>query len=249
MDYALPFLAGVLGSFHCIGMCGAIVLAYSLRSGASPATASPASLAGTLPMHLSYNAGRVLSYAAVGALAGLLGGIIGTVQAAGVWFSLIAGSLMVLTGILMLDLLPGIRIWEGGESTWIRRLHIQSLVNLLSLKTLESKFYIGLLTPLLPCGLLYSMFLKAAATGTPFNGAITMLLFGAGIVPSLLVTGLVSSYAGIRVRLYASKIAAVTIIIMGASIVMRGAGVPLPFMGGMHDHQHQIAPPRHMEQQ
>lgn len=241
MDYLLPFLAGLLGSLHCVGMCGAIVVAYALRSGADPSGASPASVVSTLPMHLTYNAGRVFSYAIVGALAGLVGGIIGSVQAAGTWFSLIAGGLMIVTGILMLDLIPAIRIWEGGETIWIRRLHIRSLVNLLSLKTLESKFTIGLLTPLLPCGLLYAMFLKAAATGNALNGALTMLLFGAGIIPSLVLTGLVSSYAGINVRVYATKIAAVMIIIMGVTIVMRGAGVPLPFMGGMHDHHEESA--------
>jgi uncharacterized protein len=236
MDYALPFLAGVLGSFHCVGMCGAIVVAYALRSGAAAGGKLPATAFSTVPMHLTYNAGRVFSYTAVGALAGLIGGVIGTVHAAGSWFSLIAGGLMVVTGILMLDLVPGIRIWDGGEATWIRRLHLRSLANLLSLATLESKFYIGLLTPLLPCGLLYSMFLKAAATGTPLDGALTMLLFGAGIVPSLFVTGLLSSYAGIRIRRFATTIAALTIIIMGATIILRGAGIPLPFMGGMHLH-------------
>jgi sulfite exporter TauE/SafE len=245
MDYALPFLAGVLGSLHCVGMCGAIVVAYAFRSGGDPGGASPASVASALPMHLTYNAGRVLSYAAIGALAGLIGGVIGTVRTAGTWFSLVTGGLMVVTGVLMLDLFPGIRVREGGEAAWIRRLHIRSLVNLLSLKTLESKFYIGFLTPLLPCGLLYAMFLKAAATGTPLYGALTMLLFGAGIVPSLLLTGLLSSYAGIRIRLYATKIAAVTIIIMGATIVLRGAGIPLPFMGGMHEHGHEDALPGH----
>jgi sulfite exporter TauE/SafE len=243
VDYALPLLAGVLGSFHCVGMCGAIVVAYAIRSGATPGGKLPASALSTVPMHLTYNAGRLFSYTVVGALAGLLGGVIGTVHAAGVWFSLLAGGLMVVTGILMLDLVPGIRIWEGGEATWIRRLHLRSLANLLSLATLESKFYIGILTPLLPCGLLYSMFLKAAATGTPLDGALTMLLFGAGIVPSLLVTGLLSSYAGIRIRRYAATIAAVTIIVMGVTIVLRGAGIPLPFMGGMHGHHSMDAPP------
>jgi sulfite exporter TauE/SafE len=224
-------------------MCGAIVVAYALRGGTDHAGGPPVSALSTFPMHLTYNAGRVFSYAAVGALAGLIGGVIGTVQAAGSWFSLIAGGLMVVTGILMLDVFPGVRIREGGG--WIRRLHIRSLVNLLSLKTVESTLYIGLLTPLLPCGLLYAMFLKAAATGTALHGALTMFLFGAGIVPALLLTGLLSSYAGIRIRRYATRIAAVTVIIMGATIVLRGAGVPLPFMGGMHEHNPGDAPPGH----
>jgi len=227
------FLAGVLGSMHCVGMCGAIVLAYSTVPGGVPA--QPSLRSGAVS-HLVYNGGRVLSYTLIGALAGFLGGVLGTVQSFGTWFSLAAGVVMVGTGLVMLGLLPRLTARNGGREPWMRRLHVDSISGLLSLRTIESKFYIGLLTPFLPCGLLYSMFVKAAATGTALEGAWTMLLFGSGIVPALFITGWVSAYIGLTLRHYANRLAAVTIIIMGVTMIMRGAGMPLPFMGGHEGH-------------
>ncbi len=229
MDLWLSFLTGVLGSMHCVGMCGAVVVAYSTGS----AKASANSLA-SVPTHLIYNFGRVLSYTIIGALVGLLGSLISAVQMIGVWFSLVAGSVMVVGGLLMLDFIPRLDVWSGREESWLRKLHLNSISNLISFQSLESKFYVGLLTPLLPCGLLYSMFIRAAASGSTVNGALTMLVFGAGIVPSLLLTGLVSSYVGIRLRYYANKLAAVTIILMGVVMILRGAGIAIPFVHTSH---------------
>jgi len=240
VDLSLAFLAGVFGSMHCVGMCGAIVLAYSTADG----TIRP-SVFSDLPSHLVYNGGRVLSYTAIGALAGLLGGVVDPVRVAGTWFSLTAGIVMVLSALLMLGIVPRMNLWEGSGQTWLRRLHLQAVVSLLSLRTLESKLYVGLLTPFLPCGLLYSMFLQAAATRTPFGGALTMAVFGAGIVPALILTGLVSAYAGIRLRHYATRLAAFTILVMGLTMIMRGAGVPFPFMGGHEVHVHPGAEMHH----
>jgi sulfite exporter TauE/SafE len=231
MDLSLSLLAGLLGSFHCVGMCGGIVLAYSTapRTGAiRPAIFS------SLPAHLSYNGGRVLSYTLIGALMGIAGGLIGSVQAIGMWFSLVGGCVMIASGLVMLGVFPWLSGGEGRSETWLRRTHVHAVANLLSLSSLESKFYIGLLTPFLPCGLLYSMFLKAATTGNALQGALTMLYFGAGIVPALLLTGLVSAYAGIWLRHYATKLAAVTIIIMGIVMILRG--LPFPFLWEGHSH-------------
>jgi len=235
MDFYLSFVAGILGSMHCVGMCGAVVLASTTTSGVGEARSSFLS---RLPPHLVYNAGRVLAYALIGALAGVLGGVMGAVATLGTWFSLIAGVVMAITGLLMIGAIPRWRGKEDGDQTWLRRLHLKSVANLISSRTLESKFYIGLLTPLLPCGLLYGMFLRASATGSAVDGAVTMLLFGAGIVPALLVTGMVSAYVGLWLRSYANKLAAVTIIIMGITLIMRGAGIPFPFMGGHTGHMH-----------
>jgi sulfite exporter TauE/SafE len=104
--------------------------------------------------------------------------------------------------------------------------------SLIAQKGLESKFYIGLLTPLLPCGLLYSMFLKAASTASVLQGALVMASFGAGIVPALVVAGFASSYFGNKLRYWGDKIAAVTIILMGLALLWRAFNVPMMGMGG-----------------
>ncbi len=232
MDYGLILLAGVLGSLHCVGMCGAIVVAYSTAQGADAVRPSVLS---SLPSHLVYNGGRVLSYGLIGAAAGMIGGMVGSVRSIGTWVAPAAGIAMTVAGLGMLGVFPRLNLLEWGERTWLRRLHLRSVANLLTLDSLESKLYVGLLTPFLPCGLLYSMLFRAAASGSAGEGALIMLLFGAGIVPALIVTGLVSAYIGLKLRFLANRLAAVTILIMGVSLILRGAGVPFPFMGEHHE--------------
>jgi uncharacterized protein len=242
MDLSLSFVAGLLGSMHCIGMCGAVVLAYSTGPSGDTGTrgtyAPGSSLLHTLPSHLMYNGGRVLSYMCIGGLVGYLGGLITAIQTIGTLFSVVGGMVMVTAGLLMLDVIPRTNRSSKGRESLLRRFHLDSLASLLSFRSLMSKFYIGVLTPFLPCGLLYSMFVQAAGSGGIVNGALTMLVFGAGIVPALLVTGLASAYMGLKLRYYANKLAAMTIILMGVVMLLRGLGVPVPFMERVHEGHH-----------
>ena len=221
MEYWLSFLAGVFGSMHCVGMCGVIVLGYSTQGiGVNPGFSS------LLGSHMTYNAGRVLGYTLVGALLGLLGGRITGLQAIGYWFSLVMGVMLVLFGIVLLKIIPGLNVSAElaiGQPTrnFFFKLYQATFGKLVAQKGLESKFYIGLMTPFLPCGLLYSMFLRAAGSGSPVEGGLTMMFFGLGIVPALVVTGFASTYFGYRLRRWGDKLAAVTIIAMGLAMVWR----------------------------
>jgi len=238
MDYSFAFFAGLFGSMHCVGMCGAIVLAYSTQG--MPSSASRIS---TLASHLTYNAGRVLSYAIVGAFLGMAGKGVMMIHGVAQWFSLLVGAVLIVAGVVLLRVIPFVRIdesvplVESGKSLF-RRLYRASFGALVALPKLESKFYIGLLTPLLPCGLLYSMFLKAAETGSALGGGLTMALFGLGIVPALVATGYASTFLGEKLRKWGDKLAAVTIILMGLMLLTRGLGIPLPWMGGGGGHGH-----------
>gem|GEM_PF-202981 len=229
MDYWLAFLAGLFGSMHCVGMCGPIVLAYSTQG--SSEQSSPLS---HLTAHLSYNSGRVLSYTLVGAFLGLLGGNVTGLHEIGYWFSLLLGILLVLAGVSLLRLLPRFSVAaqinvEQQTRNLLFRLYRKIFGVLIGQRNLESKFYIGLMTPLLPCGLLYAMFLKAIGAGSFLNGALTMFLFGVGIVPALVVTGIASSYFGQKLRVWGDKIAAVTILLMGLSLIWRALNVEAMF--------------------
>lgn len=217
MDSALPFVIGFLTSLHCVGMCGGLVACYAVQRG------SGQSLAG-IPGHLSYNFGRLLSYGFIGGVAGLAGKILGSLHMIGPWFSLVAGLLMVAVGVLMLGIIPGWDLQEPGTESWPRRLHLRSVADLLRDRSREGAFYVGLLTPLLPCGMLYAIALKAAETGSAAGGALTMLAFGAGTVPALFLTGVASTYISVRLRLHATRIAALMVIIMGVLLVVRGVG-------------------------
>ncbi len=198
-------------------MCGGLVACYAVQRGSGQVLAG-------LPSHLSYNAGRLLSYTFLGAVAGLAGNMLGSLRMAGPWFSLIAGVLMAAVGLLMLGIVPGWNLQEPGRQSWLRRLHLQAVADLLQDRSREGALYVGLLTPLLPCGMLYAMILKAAETSHAASGALIMLAFGAGTVPALVVTGMFTTYMSFRFRLYATRLAALIVVFMGVLLIMRGAG-------------------------
>jgi len=239
MNLTLIFLTGFFGSMHCVGMCGAIVAAYSTQDNFD--NRSITGKWNPFLKHLAYNFGRVLSYAFVGALLGAVGGGFSGLQSIGKWFSTAVGALLIFSGIWMMRIFP----WMGfpreiqlsaEKKSFPLNIYTKTYGALLASSTIESKFYIGFLTPLLPCGLLYSAFIIAAASGNALNGAVTMALFGIGIVPSLVIVGFVSTFFRFRLRTWGDKLAAVTIVLMGIMMVMRGLGLPLPWMmiGGGH---------------
>jgi sulfite exporter TauE/SafE len=221
IDYGLIFITGLLASLHCLGMCGPIVLAYS-TIGNKQARANESVAA--LKLHAAYNAGRITSYVLLGVLAGLLGIALGAVlnDVAEV-IAIIGGAVMIIAGIGMLGFIPLQSFFVTGKAgALLRKLHGA----LLRQRTLTSKFALGLLTPLLPCGMLYAMFAKASTSGSVASGALTMATFGIGIVPALMLMGSLSSFLSLRTRKSAEQLAAFAIILMGVILLMRGFHVP-----------------------
>jgi len=222
---------------HCVGMCGAIVMGYSTQSDLVGARFSAG-----LAAHTAYNSGRVLSYTLLGGIFGLLGSGITILRGMGDGFSMLTGALRVVWGISLLKIIPAfssraeLRLDEEPRNFFFR-LYRKFFGGLVGRPGLESKFYVGFLTPLLPCGLLYSMFIKAAGSASVIHGAATMFLFGMGIVPALAITGFAGSYFGQRLRVWGDKLAAVMILLMGAVMIARALGIPLPLMDG-HEHMH-----------
>lgn len=221
IDYGLIFITGLLTSLHCLGMCGPIVLAYAATShGAAQAHNTSAAF----KLHAAYNAGRIMSYIVLGVLAGLLGIALGAMLSDMAEVIAIAGGIiMIIAGIGMLGFIavPSFFI-TGKAGTMLRKLHGA----LLRKRTLTSKFALGLLTPLLPCGILYAMFAKASASGSVASSALTMATFGFGIVPALLLMGSLSSFLTLRLRKGAEQLAAFAIILMGIILLLRGFHVP-----------------------
>ena len=174
---------------------------------------------------------------------GAVGGSFVGLRTIGVWFSAVTGALLIVSGIWMLKIFPWMGFTQQVDFGAERKSPFLSFYSrtygmLLASPTIESKFYIGLLTPLLPCGFLYSAFVMAASSGSAANGALTMALFGIGIVPALVIVGFVSTFFKFKLRLLGNKLAAVTIILMGTMMLLRGLGMPLPWMmmGGGHHH-------------
>jgi sulfite exporter TauE/SafE len=181
--FAAAFLAGLLGSAHCLGMCAGI-------SGLAAAHAGAASLRGQLPLTLVYNAGRVLSYALLGAIVGGFGGVVVRLSPA------IAGPVRIISGIVIV--LVGLRVAfdlrvldaveRSGAALWQRI--APAARGLVPVTSAPRALGLGLLWGLLPCGLVYSALLIAATAATPVGGAAVMLAFGVGTLPAMVTTGL-----------------------------------------------------------
>ena len=174
------FLVGLLGGTHCVGMCGGIVGALSVGGGNRPS------------LHLAYNAGRIASYAAAGALAGTVGeagiALAGTLPVRTV-LSVLANLMLVALGLYLMGATRALAFTErAGQGLWRR---IQPLTRrFLPARTVAQAFPLGLLWGWLPCGLVYSTLLWAASQGSALDSALLMLAFGVGTWPVLLLTGL-----------------------------------------------------------
>src|SRR5947209_4228630 len=153
------FFLGLLSSLHCVQMCGPIVLSYSVAI-ESLTQSSDRNVSTLLGNHLSYNAGRILTYSALGALAGfagrtvtVFGRIAGVIQP----LALVAGLLMILMGIFLLGVLP-VRLQSFLR---IPNSFVRSASSLLSASGPRNRFVLGLSLGLLPCGLIYAALMKA----------------------------------------------------------------------------------------
>ena len=180
---ATAFLTGLLGSAHCLGMCGGISGLFALHS-------SVRGLRRQLPMALVYNAGRLASYAILGfAVAALGSRVVGLTPALGKPVRLVAGGIIILIGLQIAFNFRALNILErAGSTVWARISPFAG--RLLPVNSLPRALGLGLLWGLLPCGLVYSVLLVAATSLHGADGALIMLAFGAGTTPAMLLTGL-----------------------------------------------------------
>jgi len=154
------FLVGLLGGTHCVGMCGGIVSAMSMGGQAG------------WGLHLAYNAGRILSYAVAGAVAGALGaaslGLEGQVPVRMVLY-FIANLMLVALGLYLIGLSGALAFTErAGQALWRR---VQPLTRrFLPVRGVAQAFPLGMLWGWLPCGLVYSALASALTAGSAGRG-------------------------------------------------------------------------------
>lgn len=210
-DYILLFSAGLLGALHCVGMCGGLITACSMKFGNGPY------------FSVFYNVGRILSYTVLGFVMGLLGkaliaaGLFGKFQGI---MPVIAGILMILIGLDLLGYIP--KQLKRITSGLFPRALSDTLLGSQLKKRHPAPFILGMLNGLIPCGLLYAVGVKAAATADPIQGMLTMAAFGAGTFPALLLVGSLSGVLG-RVKFnLMSNLSSVFIILLGIKSVYYG---------------------------
>lgn len=200
------FIASILGSAHCVGMCGGIVMLYSSTGGSSPKS------------HLSYNFGRLSSYLFLGALAGTLGkslNLASTAAGIGEVASLVFGVLLLLWGAMIIVQKRSLEYAIPGSA--FLKSAMKSLATDSSGTSPSIRAYmIGSLSTLLPCGWLYMFAAAAAASGSPLWGMLVMGSFWLGTFPYLFSVGLGSQVILGRLRAHLPLITGILIIFAGS---------------------------------
>lgn len=210
------FLLGLMGSFHCAGMCGPIALSLPLNGN---------TFAQRLLSGLLYNIGRTLMYGLMGALFGLLGQglhLFGFQR----WISIVMGAVMIATVVLPRlfhkPLFAKTDIFAG----FIRR----GLQKLFRLRSFGAMFLIGMLNSLLPCGLVYLAIVGAVAIGNICYGSLYLVLFGLGTLPMMLAIALLGNMLTARIRNIVNKIIPFVVVLIGVIFILRGMCLGIPYI-------------------
>jgi sulfite exporter TauE/SafE/copper chaperone CopZ len=198
----LLFIIGLMSSIHCIGMCGAINLAASTGIKVKSSVKRP----------ILYNTGRVISYTATGAIAGLLGKVLTPNNVMQGLLVGLAAVFMLIMGLSMLDVISRKFLSFLPKNSKLARLRT------------SSPLVMGLLNGLMPCGPLQAMQIYAMSTASMFLGAASMFLFAMGTVPLMFLVGMIfNSVKGKKVYVL-HRVSAVLVIVLSIVMFSRAAG-------------------------
>ncbi|CAL2084698.1 sulfite exporter TauE/SafE family protein [Tenacibaculum sp. 190524A02b] len=212
------FILGLLGSFHCIGMCGPI--AFML----------PIDRSNTIKSFLqitSYHVGRLIAYGIIGLLFSLLGRsfyIFGLQQ-----------QLSIFTGVVMILFIIYPKL-GGNFQTLVKPLTIlvvklkSALGNQLKKKKKRVFILLGLLNGFLPCGLVYVAVFGALVTSNILHGALYMILFGLGTVPLMVATTFLGNITNSYIKRKLQKIIPYIVVVIGILFIVRGLGLNVPYI-------------------
>ncbi len=215
MEFWTAFTIGILGSLHCVGMCGPIALAVPAKGRTLWTTAANATV---------YHGSRVLGYASIGLLLGLLGqGLFLAGFQKNV--ALVLGASFVIVAILSLLGMGSRRLPVFGPlHDWVQH----SMSRLLQRQRPASLVGLGFLNAFLPCGLVY-MALAGAVTQTQVgHGALYMALFGLGTLPLMLAISMGGHLVNLRFRRYFRRVLPIFMAALGILLLFRGLNVELP---------------------
>lgn len=191
LPFVGAFLVGLFATLHCVGMCGGIIGAATLSL--------PAEVRDSrwriLPFVSAYNLGRISSYTLAGAIIGGLGQSIAGVspEYGHLVLALMAALFMLAIGLYLAGWFPRFAYIEKvGKPIW-RRLEPVGQ-KLLPVRTPGHAFAFGLVWGWLPCGLVYSVLIWTGSSGSALEGALFMLAFGAGTLPTVVSAGILSGW-------------------------------------------------------
>ncbi len=209
-SYGLAFMTGLLGSGHCLGMCGGLVSGFFMKlqaRGAAP--------------YLAYHGARLSVYALVGLVAAGLGavlvatGIFGLAQG---FLEILAGLVVILLGFDLLGISPVRNNFGFAPVAWLRRQFVTATQKGPTVGALIG----GAINGHMPCSMTMAMAVQATTAPSPPEGMLLMLAFGAGTLPSMLSASVLFGKLGPRLRGWLLKGAALFVILLGAMTVWHG---------------------------
>lgn len=221
LELPLIFLAGLLGSSHCIGMCGP----FALTIGGSSADWSE-----NLWRQGCYSVGRIFTYAILGSFAGFGGWRIAQFAPDAIHLpallAIVAGALLVYQGLAASGVWGAASANPAGTPCLAGTFFASYLTG----SGANNAFLAGLFTGLLPCGLVYAFLALAASAGSWWAGAALMAVFGLGTVPIMVLTGCGGMLLGLAARQRLMTFAAWSVVLTGVVSIVRGFGF-LPLGG------------------
>ncbi|OWY20051.1 sulfite exporter TauE/SafE family protein [Sphingobacteriales bacterium UPWRP_1] len=212
------FTLGLLGSFHCVGMCGPIALALPFRGNSYWVSALNV---------LLYNIGRAITYSMLGALLGLAGkgiALSGYQQA----LSVAIGVLLLLMALLSVNFES--RVQQIGLVKQFTGRVKKMLARLLRSNGSITMLGIGVLNGFLPCGFVYMGLAGALTTSGVLQGALFMALFGLGTIPAMLSVSLMGNVVGIELRKKIKQALPVLMMVFAALFILRGLNLGIPYL-------------------
>jgi len=210
-------LFGLIGSFHCVGMCGPIAFMIPIDR--------QRKVRGIWQTTL-YHGGRVFSYSLIGALFGLLG--------KGFYFFGLQQQISIAVGLVMILSILAPKLFSRFSITKPIFRFTNRIKNALgqSLKKKESStfFTIGFLNGLLPCGLVYMAMIASLTSTSVWEGMLYMALFGLGTVPLMTAMVILGNLTGYINRQKIQKVIPYAVVIIGCFFVLRGLGLGIPYI-------------------
>ena len=212
------FILGLLGSLHCVGMCGPIAFMWPVDRSHSIKKIGQISI---------YHVGRLLSYGLLGLIFGLVG--------KGLYLFGLQQQLSILIGALMIIIviLPYKTFNKYNLSRPLYKLisNVKSgLGKAMKRKTADTFLTIGFLNGFLPCGLVYMAVFGSLATANAYAGSLYMILFGLGTIPLMTSAIYLGKFINSKVKQRIQKAVPVFVIIIGALFILRGLGLGIPYI-------------------
>jgi len=208
------FLVGILTGFHCIAMCGGFVVSYTTKNAMQGHK--------SYMQHFIYGGSKVLSYAVIGGLFGLIGGVIAFSVGVRGWIAIFAGMFMIFFSLSMF----GFKLFRKFQFNPKFLTKVAGSASRGARGAYSTPLITGLLSGLfIACGPLQAMYLYAMGSGSFFNGFTSLAAFGLGTLPVMIGFGSFATVISHKATKRILKFSAILVLILGLIMLNRGLTV------------------------